>query len=739
MIGPMDDRTYVPAALEYLDPAVLDYGEWAEVGMALHAEGYGADMWEEWSRRDPARFHPGECARKWASFGNSPSKVTGGTIVQMARERGWTPPRRPWDAPDGDEAMEWDAPIIDPSWVEPAELPERPWDPVGEAVRYLEAVFEPEDIVGYVTTAFQGDDGRWKPAGKGAYDRTAGQLIAELERTRSLEDALGTANPEAGAWIRFNPLTGAGVRNADVAEFRHALVESDELEPERQLALMRELELPCSAIVESGGKSVHAIVRVDADDWAEYRRRVDYLYRVCEKHGLKVDQQNKNPSRLSRFPGFKRGEKRQRMLEGRCGKASWAEWVEFVEESEDGLPEIEEYRFGQAPPPPPMLVDGILYPGDKMMLASASKSGKSFAMIELAIAIAEGAEWLGRRCAQGKVLYVNLELKKESRQRRMDSVYAAMGLEPAHAGNISCLDLRGRAVTLDTLARSIVRRISGKGYLAVIIDPLYKVMDGEENDQAAVKRFCLNLDYITDQLGCAVVYVHHYSKGDQWGKGAIDRASGSGVFGRDPDALLSMTRLELDEAQRKQREDMWVGEACRGYLEANVPDWRSLVDADSALAGGDKMVSECRRVLDPMRLTDGMLAAVHAARGKAAEEKAFRIEGTFRDLPEFRGNLDVWFLHPIHVVDGTGILGDIKPDGNNWEGKGHDRRKKTPEQRRKERKKALEDAFATIDTGDGVTVKDLAEFMGASERTVSRHIAEHGGFWVKNGTVGRKE
>lgn len=731
----MDDRTYVPAALEYLDPAVLDYGEWAEVGMALHAEGYPADVWEEWSRRDPARFHPGECARKWRSFGNSPSKVAGGTIVQMARERGWTPPRRPWD--DGpDEALDWDAPIIDPSWVEPAELPENPWDPVGEAVRYLEAVFEPEDVVGYVTTAFQGDDGRWKPAGKGAYDRTAGQLIAELERTRSLEDALGTANPEAGAWIRFNPLTGAGVRNADVAEFRHALVESDELEPERQLALMRELELPCSAIVESGGKSVHAIVRVDADDWAEYRRRVDYLYRVCEKHGLAVDTQNKNPSRLSRFPGFVRGEKRQRMLEGRCGKASWAEWVEFVEESEDGLPEIEQFRYGDVPEPIPEVVEGLICEGDKVMLASASKAGKSYAAIELAVAIAEGAEWLGRKCAQGKVLYVNLELKPAKRQERMRMVYDAMGLEPAHASDIGYMDLRGRAVALDKLARSIVRRAAGCGYRAVIIDPLYKVMEGEENDQAAVKRFCLNLDYLTDRLGAVVFFVHHYSKGDQWGKSAIDRASGSGVFARDADALLNVTELELDEAQRRQREDLWVGDACRAYLGEHVPEWRALVDEDAALAGGDKLVSECRRVLDPMRLSGGLLAAVHAARGKAADEKAFRIEGTFRELPA--QTIDVWFSRPLHTPDGTGVLGDIRPEGNDWTGRGRDRRRKSQKERKDERRKALEDAFATIDAGGGVTVAELAGFMGVSEKTVGRHIAEHGGFWVKNGTVGRK-
>ena len=298
------------------------------------------------------------------------------------------------------------------------------------------------------------------------------------------------------------------------------------------------------------------------------------------------------------------------------------------------------------------------------------------------------------------------------------------------------MDLRGKAVALDKLARSIVRRAANRGYRAVIIDPLYKVMEGEENDQAAVKRFCLNLDYLTDRLGAVVFFVHHYSKGDQWGKSAIDRASGSGVFARDADALLNVTELELDEAQRRQREDLWVGDACRAYLAANVPNWESLIDADASLAGGDKLVSECRRVLDPLRLSGGLLEAVHAARGKSADEKAFRIEGTFRELPA--QTIDVWFSRPLHTPDGTGVLGDIKPEGNDWRGRGRDRRRKGPEQRKKERGKALEDAFSTIDMGDGVTVKELAEFMGASEKTVKNHIAEHGGFWVKNGTVGRK-
>ena len=76
-------------ALTYIDPASLDYSEWLGVGMALKQEGYPVSVWDDWSRRDPGRYHPGECESKWDGFRGSGNPVTGGSIVQMARSRGW--------------------------------------------------------------------------------------------------------------------------------------------------------------------------------------------------------------------------------------------------------------------------------------------------------------------------------------------------------------------------------------------------------------------------------------------------------------------------------------------------------------------------------------------------------------------------------------------------------------------------------------------------------------------------
>ena len=172
-------------------------------------------------------------------------------------------------------------------------LPEQ-WDPVDQLRRYLQALFEEDEYVAYVTESFMADDKR-RPA-KGSWTRTAGQLLAELGTCGGdLGKVLGDWDPEVGAWICFNPVDGTGRKDANVTAYRYALVECDNMELGKQQAIIKQLELPCAALVYSGGKSVHAIVKVDAPDYAEYRKRVDYLYAACQKNGLTLDQQNRNP------------------------------------------------------------------------------------------------------------------------------------------------------------------------------------------------------------------------------------------------------------------------------------------------------------------------------------------------------------------------------------------------------------------------------------------------------------
>ena len=307
------------SALSAVDVRDLSYAEWMNVGMALKHEGYACSVWDEWSRNDQ-RYHPGECARKWNTFHGSGTPVTGATIVQMAKQRGWKPF-------EGNGIMDWNdelsydgTPDISVSFDNL--LPDM--KPTAELAKYISTLFRPEEYVGYVTGEVrQNEDGEWEPL-RGVFNRTAGELLTSLAKyPDDLGATIGDWKPQVGGWIRFNPLDGTGASDRNVTAFRYALVESDVIPIQDQLAAYQRLELPIACLVSSGGKSVHAIVHIDAPDESEYRKRVLYLYSFLIGHGLIVDQANKNPSRLSRMPGVDRNGNRQKLLAVNIGRRSW--------------------------------------------------------------------------------------------------------------------------------------------------------------------------------------------------------------------------------------------------------------------------------------------------------------------------------------------------------------------------------------------------------------------------------
>ena len=53
----MENKLDLLPLLDYIDPSVLDYQEWVNVGMALKAEGYSVSVWDDWSRRDAGRYY----------------------------------------------------------------------------------------------------------------------------------------------------------------------------------------------------------------------------------------------------------------------------------------------------------------------------------------------------------------------------------------------------------------------------------------------------------------------------------------------------------------------------------------------------------------------------------------------------------------------------------------------------------------------------------------------------------
>ena len=196
----MEHENDIKEALDFVSPSALTYEEWLMVGMGLKEAGLPVTVWEQWSARDGGRYHKGECIKKWESFHGSSKPVTQSSIFQLAYEHGWSGP--------AGHALDWgdeltigpqQPALVDPRWVEEQELhlPDT-WEPAQQLKRYLQALFEPDEYVAYVTESFMAADRR-RPA-KGCWDRTAGQLIEELDACGGdVGKVMGDCDSEIGA------------------------------------------------------------------------------------------------------------------------------------------------------------------------------------------------------------------------------------------------------------------------------------------------------------------------------------------------------------------------------------------------------------------------------------------------------------------------------------------------------------------------------------------------------------
>lgn len=651
----MADEVYtkdqVLDALRNIPCDKCNYTDWVNVGMALKSAGFDCDVWDSWSATDPQRYNQRVNYKKWETFENG--GITIGTLIHMAKEYGWSSYKK--DEPV--RALAWDDILQDDGYIEG---PLHNYNGNKDLIEYLETMFDPEEYVSYVTEVYDAPNGRFSPK-QGVYTRTAQSLIESLKKSADITDTIGTYNEKAGAWIRFNPVDGQGIKNDNVTRFRYALVESDVIPIAEQDSIYRNLKLPIEFLINSGGKSLHAIVKVDAKDKDEYRKRVDFLYEYLKKKGINIDFQNRNPSRLSRLPGVIRNGKPQYIVDRNIGCSSWVDWLEYIEGEEDELPSVitmADY-IGKEPQLPEELIEGILRVGHKMLISGASKAGKSFLLMELCVAIAEGRKWLGFNVKQGKVMYVNLEIDDQSCIKRFKEIYRRMGIPENRQTfkNLYIWNLRGKAESAAKLVKQIVRRFKDEKLLCIVIDPIYKIQTtGDENNASDMAKFCNEFDKLCTQTGASAVYCHHHSKGTQGMKKAQDRASGSGVFARDPDAILDLIELDISESIRN-------------------------------------LHAECE------------------------SSSAWQVETSLREFPNMKP-LKIWFDYPLHRVGGE-ELENCYPEGS----KNADAKKEKESEDIFNTFLTVRNNYTfegKVYSHSGVYVKDMAQYLQKTENAVKR-------------------
>src|SRR5512136_1309717 len=211
------------------------------------------------------------------------------------------------------------------------------------------------------------------------------------------------------------------------------------------------------------------------------------------------------------------------------------------------LTEIECARVYQEnmPGAPPQIIDGILHQGCKMILAGTSKSNKSWCLLDLAMSVASGQSWWGRRCIKTPVVYINFELHRWALAQRLNALCGARPECKGLGDSLALWNLRGRNADLTLLRPKLEEQLARHRFGLIILDPAYKLLgDRDENANGEIAGLMNEFEALARSSGAAVVVAHHFAKGDSSAKSAIDRMSGAGAWARDPDSLMILTPHE---------------------------------------------------------------------------------------------------------------------------------------------------------------------------------------------------
>ena len=402
--------------------------------------------------------------------------------------------------------------------------------PIVDGTReHIKAAFSEGEFIRLTRGVFN-DEGREIPNPKEAratFNRE--YWLDRLDKSNGNPNAFLSTSARNGIYVAVNPFKEEGKDDADVTAFRHVLIEWDKkLTRAQQYDLIVKSELPCTAVIDSGGKSVHAWVRVDAKDRQEYTEAVQFIYGHFEASGYPLDTANRNPSRYSRLAGCVRFDERQELLALNIGAESFKAWRRKLE-AED-IPRchsIKELLRKDTKNDPSCIIgfrdrETIRYlcKGKAAWIIGPSGIGKSTLNMEFAVGWALGRPVFGITPARPlRSLIVQAENDEYDLAEMLQGWAAAHQLDVDFDpdGILDIVEQNVRPQTekaiglkfLDRLHRLIEREQPD----IVWVDPLLSYAGLDVNRQDQVMQFLgEGIEPILEETGAVMIGVHHTGK-----------------------------------------------------------------------------------------------------------------------------------------------------------------------------------------------------------------------------------
>ena len=374
--------------------------------------------------------------------------------------------------------------------------------------RFMQAAFAPTEVVCICDAVEEG-----RPVSAGSFI-TIEEWIARFDDPASRI----LSQEREGIFVRINPFKPnlySGSDN-DISAYRHVLVEFDDKPKPEQEKLFRDSGLPITVLIDSGGKSIHAWVRVDAPSRKEWDARRDLIYSLIPG----VDAKNKNPSRYSRLPGAWRSPtSQQKLLATNIGSASWEDYLTSRETDDDQSTVVsikDLINFDPDNDPDNLIGKRWLTRGSSMIISGGTGIGKSSLMMQIVIRWCLGLDFFGIKPVKPlKIGVVQAENDKGDLAEAFRGVVKGLNMSVSDIAILQeNLHFRTEAVRTGDQFLAYARRFIHKSKLDVIVaDPLFSYFGGDLSDQGEVSVFLRNkLQPILHETKVAWIWMHHVAK-----------------------------------------------------------------------------------------------------------------------------------------------------------------------------------------------------------------------------------
>jgi len=380
-------------------------------------------------------------------------------------------------------------------------------------IDFLKACFEPDEVVCICNDIICDEEGKGRPASKGTF----------LKRDEWIEkhftppiSSMWNGPDSRGAYVRVNPCLDETGSDSGVSAFRHVLVEMDEKTKDEQWTILKDSKLPLSVVIDSGGKSLHGWVRVEAANKEEWNERRDVVYRHLEALG--IDPKNKNASRFSRLAGVMRDGNEQRLVAINVGVVNWDAFTDYLE-SQDMPQEFSLQSIIDYDPendPDNLIGDRWIRRGSSMLFVGQSGCGKSSMAFYQGLRWAIGSDWFGCQPVRPlKVAYVQAENDiADQHDALKGAAQMVFGSDWQNGLRRADMLFFREAVRTGAEFTTMLRRLIRKTKVDIVyIDPLLSYIGGNPSDIEVCANFTRHLlQPIMMETGVVIVLVHHFPK-----------------------------------------------------------------------------------------------------------------------------------------------------------------------------------------------------------------------------------